>query len=284
MRTTLLAILALAAMPAFSQQVRQIHGGFHHAAGVMHVKPTPKLVNGEFNHDTVFAQVADGGGWTTTITVTNLSRSVASPFTLYFYSNTGAEQSFTWSGPDVTPGTYSSIVGTLEPGGSFMFSTANVGTPDGTNEGYAEFVGTTDQYSTSASISGYAVFVNTANGNEATVPLEAWNQGNQLIAWNQTNGYGMGVAMVNTNPESPISLSSYVYDDRGTLLGSYPASLVICPRCHIALDFTGIFPLNLDGLRGTVFFEPNITGLVVMGIQYTPSGGFTSVHALAEEN
>jgi len=286
MKTTVIlaALLALAVMPAVSQQTHLIYGGRSHAAGAHLIKPTPKLVNGYYNSDSVFAQIADGGGWITRVTVVNLSRITSAAFTLDFFSNTGGPQPFTWTTQDLTPGegAYASLYGSIEPGGSRTFVTANVGTPDGTNEGYAEFVATSDQYTTSPNISGYAVFVNTANGNEATVPLEASNNGNQLIAWNETNGYGMGVAFVNVTG-GPITANIYAFDESGTLQASVN-DFSLPGGYHSAVDFTQLFPgHNLTGLNGTMFIEPSRQGLSVLGIQYTPAGGFTSVSALAEE-
>jgi len=217
--------------------------------------------------DSVVTHIADGGGWKTTITVNNLSNTQAAAFTLNFYGDDGNPKVFSFVGI----GNQSAVTGALAPAASAVIKTAGAGAA---TQGWAMF-----DSSTSGQISGFAVFSNTINGNEAAVPFESWITDKQLLSFDNTAGFGMGVALVNANPLTSMNITAIFYDLNGVILGTDVFQMAALT--HTAFIFSNQW-LFTAGKIGTVFFEPDQTGLAILGLRYTPTGAFTSVASLHE--
>ena len=168
----LLALLALAVAPAFSQQ-----------PNARNPRPTPsgrarpQLESAAGIGNEIITHLADGGSWKTSITLINLSQDKPAVYTLKFYGDSGVAQSFSFEGI----GSASILTGTMSAGGSTVIKTT--GTSAVTTQGWAQFdyLGTTD------SVGGFAVFTN-SNGNEAAVPLESTIGENPVLSFDNTNG------------------------------------------------------------------------------------------------
>jgi hypothetical protein len=242
-----LALLALAAMPAFSQRVY------------------PKIDSRVGFGDSVITHLADGGGWKTTITILNLSNTKAAAFTLNFYGDNGKPQSFSFVGIGNRP----MLTGALSPGGEVIIKTAGAASP---SSGWALF-----DSSSSDGISGFAVFSND-NGNEAAVPFESWLTDKQILSFDNTGGFGMGVSIVNTDSYSNSTVTATFRDESGTFLGR--GVFTMGPLTHSAFIFKDRWPFTANR-RGTVYFETALlTDIAVLGLRFTPAGAFTSVNAL----
>ena len=249
MRTLLqLFILALAAMmPAFSQRVY------------------PKIDSRVGFGDSVITHVADGGGWKTTITIINLSSTKAAAFTLNFYGDNGKPESFSFVGM----GSHPVLTGGLSPGGEVVIKTAGTASA---MSGWALF-----DSSSSDGISGFAVFSND-NGNEAAVPFESWLTDKQILSFDNTGGFGMGVALVNADSFSNATVTATFRDERGTVFGQ--DTFTMEPLTHSAFIFKDRWPFTANH-RGTVYFEAaSFAGIAALGLRFTPAGAFTSVNAL----
>ena len=218
--------------------------------------------------DAVITHVANGGGWKTTITVVNLSLSKASLFVLYFYGDDGLPIFF----PFVGLGRQAYLMGTLAPAGSAIFKTDGTGTA---NQGWGYF-----DFETSGNVSGFAVFSNT-NGNEAAVPFESDRTNKQLLSFDNTSGFGMGVALVNSSSVSAMTITATFYDENGIQLGT--DSFLMSPLNHSAFIFSSRWPFTANR-RGTVFLEPDNIGLAILGLRFTPAGAFTSVASFHESD
>lgn len=259
------ALMALAAIPAFSQQL-----------SVPNLRPTqsgrakPQLLSAVGIGNEIITHIADGGSWKTSITLINLSQAKTATYTLKFYGDSGAAKSFPFEGV----GNASTLTGTLPAGGSTVIKTT--GTGAATTQGWAQF----DFFSTTDSVGGWAVFTN-GNGNEAAVPFESDLDENPILSFDNTNGYGMGVALVNSD-SSPVTITATFKDGSGSILGV--RQLTMDPMTHTSFIFADQWPFTA-GRQGMVYFQcsdmfgANAFGVAVLGLRFTPKGAFTSVAA-----
>ena len=271
--TVLLVLLALSAGSAFSQPM---HGGVTSTKATRSsAKPSrramPMIASQVGTGEDIITQVADGGGWRTTITIINLSQTVDAVFYLNFYGDDGSPTTFNFVGVEGCPCSY--IQGTMSPAASVVVQTAGVGA---VTEGWAQF----DYFNTSEFVSGFAVFSN-GNGNEAAVPFESDIAGNEILSFDNTNGYGMGVALANSDALT-VTISATFRDGSGNVLGT--DTFTMDSMTHTAFIFAQQWPFTA-GQRGTVYLQPTDSsgtafGLAILGLRYTPKGAFTSVTSL----
>lgn len=253
------SLITLATMPAFSQQ-----------PNVPNLRPTqsgltrPQILSATGLANTVITHVADGGSWKTAITLINLSQDKMAPFQLNFYGDSGAAQSFSFEGI----GNASTVTGTIPAGGSTVVKTT--GTNAVTTQGWAQFI----ESSTTNSIGGWAVFTN-SNGNEAAVPVESSTGENPILFFDNTKGYGMGVALTNSN-YLPLTITATFKDENGSILGV--REFTMATFTHTSFIFADQWPFTA-GHQGTVDFQCTAFGLAVLGLRFTPQGAFTSVTA-----
>src|ERR1035437_71235 len=193
---TIFVMLALSAMPAFSQRPTQPGRG------------RPDLESAAGIGNQIVTHLADGGGWKTSITLVTLSQAKPAVFTLNLYGDNGKPQSFSFEGI----GRASTVIGTLAVGGSTVIKTTGADTA--TVQGWAQL----DYFGTTDSVGGFAVFTN-SNGNEAAVPLESTIGQNPILSFDNTNGYGMGVALANAGL-SAMTINATFQDGSGAILGT----------------------------------------------------------------
>ena len=256
---TMFVILALAAMPAFSQRPTQpgrARSDLESAAGI---------------GNSIITHIADGGGWKTSIILVNLSQSKTANFKLNLLGDDGTPQQFSFE----IIGNKTDVSGALAVGGSTVIKTA--GTSSGVTQGWGklDFLGTTD------SVGGYAVFSN-GNGNEAAVPFESTIGENPVLPFDNTNGLEMGVALANSDFIA-MTINATFKDGNGGVIGT--SQFTMLPNTHTSFALTDKWPFTA-GKQGTVFFQcsdtfgSNAFGLAVLGLRFTPLGAFTSVAAL----
>ena len=268
--TALLVLLALAEEPAFSQQIQgstPTKGVRGSAKGNRRLKPM--IASQVGTGEDIITHLADGEGWKTTITIINLSQIRTAVFYLNFYGDDGNSQSFFFEGL----GDNTAIQGTLRPGGSIVLETTGVGS---LTQGWAQF----DTTRTSAFVSGFSVFSN-VNGNEAAVPFESDAAGNQILSFDNTGGFGMGVALANSD-DLTITVSATFRNENGNVLGT--DTFTMDSMTHTSFIFDQQWPFT-GGQRGTVYFEPTDTGgtasgLAILGLRFTPDNAYTSVTSL----
>jgi hypothetical protein len=176
-------ILALAVWPVFSQQVV---GTTPHTR-TRHQRVKPMLSSSTSFGDTVLAQVADGGGWQTLITIVNL-RPTPNNFTIDCYGDDGNPKVYSWSGV----GPHASLTGALQSYGSIEVTTA--GTTVATNTGWC-YLNTSP--SSQGDIAGFAIFRNVPSGQEVSVETGSILSKSLILAFDNTGGYSYGVALVN---------------------------------------------------------------------------------------
>jgi len=201
----------------------------------------------------------------------NLSQTKPAVFTLNIYGDNGKAQSFPFEGI----GRISTVTGTLAVGGSTVIKTTGTDTAIGQGWAQLNYSGTTD------SVGGFAVF-SYSNGSEAAVPFESTIGRDPVLSFDNTNGFGMGVALANSD-SSTMTVSATFKDGSGAILGASQFSMA--SMVHISFIFSQQWPFTA-GKQGTVYFQcsdtfgPNAFGLAVLGLRFTPQGAFTSVAAL----
>ena len=215
--------------------------------------------------DTIITHIADGGDWKTTITIVNLSSTKAAAFTLNFYGDDGAPKTFPWVGI----GSHANVTGTLAPAGEMVLETA--GTAVNTSQGWGQF-----DYSSSGDISGYAIFTN-KNGQEATVPFESEIVQQQALAFDNSNGHTMGVALVNSNSLAVLKVAAVFCDGDGKIIGT--DIFTMKPLVHTSFILRDRWPFTANR-RATVSFWTDSWGLAVLGLRVNSVFALTSVHAL----
>ena len=134
------------------------------------------------------------------------------------------------------------------------------------------------QLTATGGVGGFAIFHLNPTAQEAVVPLETRNASFYLLAFDNTNGAALGVALANISAQAA-NVAVIVRDDTGVQIGS--GSLPVSASGHSAFVLSGMFPAAA-GLRGTVEFDTPAGGQIsVLGVRTTPPGTLTSVPALA---
>jgi len=271
----LIVFLALAAMPAFSQTASvstRKPQATDRAKVAQYRKAHPMIASQVGDGQLVITQVAAGDGWTTAVTIVNVSSIDSATYVLDFYGDDGSNKTFFFAGI----GSASELTGTLPPNGSTVIQVTGV-VPGESIQGWAKF----DYNTTTKWISGHAIF-RYGNGNEAAVPFENDLAKDLFLPFDLTGGYGMGVAMA-SNDLVTMHVTALVFDEDGNEFKTI-SGIVLTPYAHTAFDLASEW--GLTGFRGTILFrtaDQNISpaiGLAVLGIRYNPQGFFTSVSAL----
>ncbi|MGA2436286.1 MAG: BACON domain-containing carbohydrate-binding protein, partial [Bryobacteraceae bacterium] len=218
------------------------------------------------------AHVASGGGWQTIFTLVNTGTASANA-TLNFFDDNGAALLLPLDFPQTGAAfTESSVTQAIPAGAILMIVT------QGQNSGNS--VTGSAQLTTNGNVSGFAIFQNTAAGQEAVVPLQTNYYGAYVLAFDNTNGLATGVAIANMAAQAA-DVSVVIRDDTGTQIGTGTISLAAQGHTSFMLtDASQGFPVTA-GIRGTVEFDaPSADQIAVLGIRATPAGAFTTIPAM----
>jgi len=212
----------------------------------------------------VIAQVADGDGWKTVITVVNLDDTAAS-FTLKFYGDDGMPVVFA-----TTTGTGNSISGSIAPRGLSTIETS--GTAVALTQGWAYL-------DTPATVGGTAIFRRVLAGQpnyEASEALDAGLGSRVAMPFDHLNGAATGFAIVNQTAFTPGTVSVIFRDENGAqlLTDSFPLPAL----GHAAFTLTQKYP-QLIGKRGTFEVSANGVYINVLALHFL-NGSFTTITPL----
>lgn len=230
-----------------------------------------------------FAQVAGGGGWTTTITLINFG-SVPVDAAIRFYGDEGALLTVPVSFAGFYNADFSFLAVPspgLQPNATFVVDLGGTAL----KAGWAEVLAT-------GPLSGYAV-VRLQNGDklsEATVPMDSNIASPTLtIPFDETSGSQTGFALVN---ESDTATGDYptggvevnVLDESGNFLRQ--TWIALPARGHVSMFLGSLGAIHTNGTGGSV---ANHRGLIqirgrgpatALGMRFNLSGTFTSVPLL----
>lgn len=231
--------------------------------------PGRNFVSTEFG-DSILPQVADGGGWSTRITLLNMESEPAR-YTLFFYTPNGLP----WLVPLVGQSAAASVSGTIPVGGSVFLETANP--PGQTSTGWA-------QLQTEQAVAGMGVFQASwlADRPEAVVPFANQYDQHLYMPFDNRNGYVTSLAFANPSEYVSVTFTLEFRDTSGRLLLLEPPRLTLPPRQKIALETSKEYGAT-QGKNGVieVKVQAGDYGVAALGLLFNPWGNFTSVHALS---
>jgi hypothetical protein len=210
----------------------------------------------------VVPQFVNGGGWSTTLFLTNVSTS-SENFILSFLGANGTVHEV----PLLGIGSVDSVVTSLSPGQTVIYETASTGE---LSVGWASVtLGTTNNR-----VTGFAVFRYRAPGApdaEAIVSLGNTSGHNLVMLYDQLAGFNTGLALVNPG-DAPLTLTVTIRDISGASIGA--GTITLPPYSHQASFISERFPITADK-RGSVVIE-GTSPFSVLGLRFNPSGTFTS--------
>ncbi len=233
--------------------------------------PTPVLV-GSMGH------LAAQENWTSTFTLVNKGVAPSQAVLSFF----GDASDPTGDGPlplqlvfpqrgtaNILPS--SSYSQTMAANASLIVQTAGPQTPP-------VLVGSA-QLAAAGLVDGFAIFHQIPTAQEAVVPMETRNASSYLLAFDNTNGVTLGVAVDNVSTLAG-NVGLIIRDDKGLQLTT--GSLAISPSGHTSFVLSTQYPVT-DGKRGTVEFDTPPGGQIsVLGIRFTPpNNALTTIPALA---
>ncbi|MBI5281168.1 MAG: putative Ig domain-containing protein [Candidatus Solibacter usitatus] len=222
----------------------------------------------------VFAQVASGGGWKTTLSLINVG---AGPATvrISLAADDGSALDLplvvTQQGASVTL-VGNSLERTLAPNAGLLVETEAA--ISATLAGWAEVRST-------GPVSGYAIFRQRSGEgreSEGTSPLESRTAATVLVSYDNQAGFSTGVALVNL-AAAPATVTAILRDDTGAELAR--DAFLLPASGHTAFSMPEKYPALL-GRRGMVEFQSNQSGgLSALGLRFNPSLSFTSIPVAA---
>jgi hypothetical protein len=221
--------------------------------------------------DEVLPQIADGGGWRTTLTLVNHGDDEAR-YTVTFHDANGAALRLSLVGIGVVS-TYS---GRIAVNGSVVLQTSGTGE---LRQGWAYV----DQ--TVGRIAGMAIFgqtnPDTGRTQEAVVSLTTWSDDDFSVPFDNTGGFVTALALCHARPErfaSSTTATAAFYDEQGSRI--HLDQITLQPGQRLAFATADRWP-ELAGKRGTMRFTTPGLYLSALGLRFNPGGSFTSVHTLS---
>ena len=223
--------------------------------------------------------IAAEENWTTTFTLVDKGTTPVSARLSFFNDPTGTltlPLTFPQQPAATGPLLAASVDNPIVANASLIVTTAGPQTPP-VQIGSAQMSATGD-------VDGFAIFHLIPSAQEAVVPMETRNASSYILAFDNTNGVGLGVAVANASAQAG-NVGVILRDDTGTEIGS--GSIAMQPNGHTSFvlsDPTTGFPVTANK-RGTIEFDTPAGGQIsVLGIRTTPLGAsntLTTIPALA---
>ncbi len=138
------------------------------------------------------------------------------------------------------------------------------------------------QLSATQAMDGFAIFHLIPGAQEAVVPMEIRNASSYLLAFDNTNGVVLGVALANVSAQAA-NVPVVIRDDSGAQIDT--GTIALAANGHTSFVLSSQFPATANG-RGTIEFDTPVSGRIsVLGIRTTPLGSsttLTTIPALAD--
>jgi hypothetical protein len=213
----------------------------------------------------ILPDVVDGGGWQSTIVLTNVSPNPASA-TLSFNMGTTGGSTQPWTPPFQE---VSSTAGLVLSGGSSMFL-HTLGTAAVLSQGWG-------QVNADLGIVGYVIFTNRIPGlpnQDATAPAVA-AANDVLVPYDDSTGFATGIAIVNPM-STPQDISvGFRTTTGGVATGIIPA---VPPMGYLAFDLATQFPV-IAGHVGLAEFYSATGTLSLIALRFNPTNSSTAAPA-----
>jgi hypothetical protein len=206
----------------------------------------------------VIPQVADGGGWSTTIVLSNKT-ATAQNVTLNFYRGIDANgTTAAWTPAFLENVSLPNI--TLAAGSSVFLHTP--GTSGTLSQGWGEL-------NAAAGVSGYAIF--TSLGQDATAPAVS-PASRILVPFDNTSDLVTAVAVANPNASAQTIQVNIKTSDGATTTGALPQ---MPAKGHRAFVLPDLFQ-ETKGKRGLAEFYVASGSFSIIALRFNPTSAFTS--------
>jgi NHL repeat len=130
------------------------------------------------------------------------------------------------------------------------------------------------QLSATQTMDGFAIFHLIPGAQEAVVPMEIRNASSYLLAFDNTNGVVLGVALANVSAQAA-NVPVVIRDDSGAQTAT--GAIALEANGHTSFVLSSQFPATANG-RGTIEFDTPVSGRIsVLGIRTTPLGASTTL-------
>jgi len=140
------------------------------------------------------------------------------------------------------------------------------------------------QLAATGPVDGFAIFHQNVTSQEAVVPMETRNASSYLLAFDNTNGLVLGVALENVSAQNAV-IPVIIRDDAGVVISAPGASISLAGNGHTSFvlsDPVSGFPITAEK-RGTIEFDTPAGGQIsVLGLRFSPpNNALTTIPALA---
>jgi len=140
------------------------------------------------------------------------------------------------------------------------------------------------QLMATGSVDGLAIFHQIATKQEAVVPLETRSARSYLLAFDNTGGLTLGVAVANISAQTA-SIPVIIRSDDGTVISAPGTAISLAGNGHTSFGLADPvlgFPVTADR-RGTIEFDTPAGGRIsVLGLRFTPpNNALTTIPAIA---
>jgi streptogramin lyase len=135
------------------------------------------------------------------------------------------------------------------------------------------------QLAATGAVDGFAIFHHVLTGQETVVPMETRNASSYLLAFDNTSGVVLGVAVENVSAQAG-NVGVIIRDDTGTQIGT--GTIPMSASGHTSFVLSSQYPVTANK-RGTIEFDrPSGGQISAMGMRFTPpNNALTTIPALA---
>lgn len=127
------------------------------------------------------------------------------------------------------------------------------------------------QLAATGALDGFAIFHLIPGAQEAVVPMETRNASSYLLAFDNTGGVVLGVAVENVSAQGAV-IAVVIRDENGVMIGPPGATLSLEGNGHTSFVLHLQYPATA-GKHGTIEFDTPVGGRIsVLGIRTTPLG------------
>jgi len=216
----------------------------------------------------VIPQIADGGGWQTTLVLTNTSASATTASVSFFQETSGgATQPWNLSFLEVA-----STQNLPLPAGATLFLHTPA-TAANTAVGWAQVQG-------NAAVAAYAIFTQRVPGrtDQDGTSIAAAPAARFLVPFDNTKGFVTSIAVANTTTSAE-SISVGIQPDVGLI--SHPAAIALPSQGHKAVTVPQQFS-STAGQSGLLEFYSATGAFSVLALRFNPTGSFTTAPVYGE--
>ena len=131
------------------------------------------------------------------------------------------------------------------------------------------------QLAATGAVDGFAIFHLIPGAQEAVVPMETRNASSYLLAFDNTGGVVLGLAVENISAQSA-NIGVVIRDESGAII-SNGTVVALAGNGHTSFVLSTLYPAT-SGKRGTIEFDTPAGGHIsVLGIRTTPLGSSTTL-------